>query len=200
MGEHIHGMLTDVMPAIYAGNRKALLEVENMDERVDILHGKTVEYIAKISKSALTEAQAAELMKLMEAVNSLENIGDIVETDLVGLGNKLIDENVKISAETRKVLLEIHAAVVKSVDGAVQAVSQGSELASQSVTNMKDEIGRLVNSAAVHEAKRLVAEEPNRLAAYTIEVDLIEKLRRIYYFAKRMAKTVTPELIREKSA
>jgi phosphate:Na+ symporter len=200
MGEHIQTMLRDVMPAIYAGDRKALLEVENMDERVDILHGKTVEYMGKISKSSLTESQTAELMRLMESVNSLENIGDIVETDLVGIGNKLIDEGVSISDETRKVLLEIHAAVVKSVDGAVQAVSQGSELASQAVTNMKDEIGRLVNSAAVHEAQRLVAEEPNRLAAYTIEVDLIEKLRRIYYFAKRMAKTVTPDLVLEKSA
>jgi phosphate:Na+ symporter len=37
---------------------------------------------------------------------------------------------------------------------------------------------------------RLVAAEPKRIPAYTIEVDIIEKLKRIYYFAKRMAKTV----------
>ena len=58
---------------------------------------------------------------------------------------------------------------------------------------MKEEIHQLMDSAALHQAKRLVAEEPNRLAAYTVEMDIIEKLKRIYYHAKRMAKTVLPE-------
>ena len=38
--------------------------------------------------------------------------------------------------------------------------------------------------------KRLVAQEPGRLPAYAIEVDVIEKLKRIYYYAMQMAKTV----------
>ncbi|UCH49012.1 MAG: Na/Pi cotransporter family protein, partial [Betaproteobacteria bacterium] len=134
------------------------------------------------------------------AVNNLENIGDIIETDLVGLGNKLIDEGVTISDTTSRVLRDIHSTVAKSVDAAIQAVSQDSEVAAQMVTNMKDDINRLTESAAMHEAKRLVAEEPNRIPAYTIEIDIIEKLKRIYYFAKRMAKTVTPEVLLEKSA
>jgi len=200
MGEHVDAMLTGVMPAIAGRDRAALQELQILDERVDALHASAIEYLGKISKGALTETQTKEFIKLMEAVNNLENIGDIVETDLVGLGNKLIDEGVIISAETQQVLNGIHATVSKSVDAAVQAVSQGSEVAAQSVTNMKDDINRLMDSAALHEAKRLVAEEPNRIPAYTIEMDIIEKLKRIYYFAKRMAKTVTPEVPLENSA
>ena len=55
---------------------------------------------------------------------------------------------------------------------------------------MKEEITDLADSAAAHQAQRLVAEEPNRIPAYTIEIDIIEKQKRIYYFAKRMAKSV----------
>lgn len=33
-----------------------------------------------------------------------------------------------------------------------------------------------------------------RLEAYSLEIDLIEKLKRIYYFAKRMAKDVIPDV------
>jgi len=197
MGEHVEAMLTGVMPAIVGRDRAALRELQILDERVDALHASTIEYLGKISKGALTETQTKEFIKLMEAVNNLENIGDVVETDLVGLGNKLIDEGVIISAETQHVLNGIHATVSKSVDAAVQAVSQGSEVAAQSVTNMKDDINRLMDSAALHEAKRLVTEEPNRIPAYTIEMDIIEKLKRIYYFAKRMAKTVMPEEVEE---
>lgn len=201
MGEHVQAMLAKVMPAIAAKDRTGLMELQAMDEFVDTLHAATVEYLGKISKRALSDTQTREFIKLMEAVNNLENIGDIIETDLVSLGNKLIDERVTISKMTQEVLREIHATVSRSVAAAVQAVSQGSEIAAQSVTSMKDEITRQTDSAALHEAKRLVAEEPNRIPAYTIEMDIIEKLKRIYYFAKRMAKTVVPEEIPlEKSA
>jgi len=88
------------------------------------------------------------------------------------------------------VLAGLHSAVTKAVMSAVQAVSQKNELAGRSVTAMKQEISRIADSAAAHEAQRLVAAEPNRIPAYAIEIDIIEKLKRIYYFAKRMAKTV----------
>ena len=200
MGEHAQRMLTQIMPAIADRNREALEAIQNMDDQVDILHGHTIEYLGKISKTALTDVQTKEFVNLMEAVNNLENIGDVIETDLVGLGNKLIDEGISISESTRQVLRDIHAAVSRSVDAAIQAVSQGSEVAAQVVTNMKDDITRLTESAAMHEIERLVAEEPNRIPAYTIEMDIIEKLKRIYYFANRMAKTVIPEIVLQKAA
>ena len=65
---------------------------------------------------------------------------------------------------------------------------------------MKGSISQLAESAAMHEIKRLVAEEPNRLATYTIEMDIIEKLKRIYYFAKRMAKTIDIEVEESEAA
>ncbi|MDH3694422.1 MAG: Na/Pi cotransporter family protein [Gammaproteobacteria bacterium] len=200
MGEHVQRMLTEVMPAITGRNREALEDIQNMDDQVDILHGHTIEYLGKISRTELTDNQTKEFVKLMEAVNNLENIGDVIETDMIGLGNKLIDEGISISESTKQVLSDIHTAVSKSVDAAIQAVSQGSEIAAQTVTNMKDDITRLTESAAMHEIERLVAEEPNRIPAYTIEMDIIEKLKRIYYFAKRMAKTVTPEIVLQKAA
>lgn len=190
MGERVQGMMSRIMPAILAGNRQTLREVERMDDAVDTLHGLILLYLAKISRLNLTEAQSKELLRLMEATNDLENIGDTIETNLVALGRARIDEGVSISQPTREVLNGFHDAVTRSVWAAVQAVSQKNLLAAQTVTSMKQEIARIADSAAVHEARRLVAAEPNRIPAYTIEIDIIEKLKRIYYFAKRMAKTV----------
>jgi phosphate:Na+ symporter len=193
IGDYVKSMLAKVMPAIASRDQDALTQIQNMDDSVDILHGSTVAYLGKVSKTRLSDLQTGEFIKLMEAVNNLENIGDIIETDLVTLGRKLIDEGVSISQPTQKVLMGLHAAVSRSVDAAIQAVAQGNEVAAQAVTSMKDEINDLTDSAALHEARRLVAEEPNRIPAYTIEMDIIEKLKRVYYFAKRMAKTVAPE-------
>jgi phosphate:Na+ symporter len=128
----------------------------------------------------------------MEAVSNLENIGDVIETNLVDLGYDRIDAGISISAPTRKVLTGFHRVIGKACDAAIQAVSQNNQQVAQTVLEMKQEISRLADSAAVHQAQRLVAEEPNRIPAYTIEIDIIEKQKRIYYFAKRMAKTVVP--------
>ena len=53
--------------------------------------------------------------------------------------------------------------------------------------------GSAEQSVVAHEARRLIASEPNRILAYTLEVEIIEKQKRIYYFAKRIAKTVAEE-------
>jgi hypothetical protein len=49
-----------------------------------------------------------------------------------------------------------------------------------------------VRAAGVHEAGRLVADEPHRVEAYRLETDLINSLNRIYYFTKRTAREVLP--------
>lgn len=193
MGERVQEMLKQILPAILKGNRESLSAVKEMDDEVDILYDQIIEYMGKISKLSLTDQQTAEFLKLMEAVGDLENIGDTVETNLVVLGNERIDAGVSISEPTRKVLTGFHKVVTKAFDQAVQAVSQNNETAARAVIAMKHEITDLANSAAAHQVERLVAEEPNRIPAYTIEIDIIEKQKRIYYFAKRMAKSVIPD-------
>ena len=193
MGDRVQEMLARILPAIIAGNRDSLAEVKAMDDAVDSLHAQIIDYLGKISRLTLTEAQTADLIRLMSAVNDLENIGDVIETNLVVLGNERIDQGLSISQPTREVLNGFHRAVTKSVWGAVQAVAQKNVLAAQTVMDMKQEINRIADSAALHQARRLVAAEPKRIPAYTIEMDIMEKLKRIYYFSKRMAKSVTGE-------
>jgi phosphate:Na+ symporter len=193
MGEQVSDMLSRIMPAIISGDRISLTAIRDLDERVDVLQAQILSYLGKISRLELTETQNEEFMRLMEAVNNLENIGDIVETNLVDLGLSRIDNNVSVSPPTQEVLNAFHRVVVDSVDTAIRAVAEKDPEAAASVIEMKDEISRIANSTAIHQAQRLVADEPNRIEAYTIEIDIAEKLQRIYYFAKRMAKTVPME-------
>ena len=200
MGERVQEMLEGIMSAIINADRTKLKKIAMIDDEVDILHGHIVTYLGRISRKALTEQQTEVLAKLMGANNDLENIGDVIETDLVYLGNEGIDKQVSISKETRDVLRKLHDVVTGTAKLAIDAVTENNQQAAQEVIAMKSDINHLMESAAMHESRRLVAEEPNRLAAYTLEIDIIEKLKRIYYFSKRMAKAVMPEEISENEA
>jgi len=197
VGSRVIEMLERIMPAILTGDRMSLRAVTRIDDEVDILHGHIVTYLGRISQKALTEEQTRELVHLMDAANNLENIGDIVETDLAYLGNQRIQQGVSISVATQAVLKKLHNVVMATVSLAIDAVAVNDPRAAQEIIAMKADIARLTDSAAMHETRRLVAEEPNRLAAYTVEMDVIEKLKRIYYHAKRMAKDVQPEEVKE---
>ena len=190
MGEKVQYMLDNIMPAILSGNGEMLSEIKQHDEEVDLLYEQIIEYMGKISKKSLSDNDMQEFLLLMSAVGDLENIGDIIETNLVDRGFERIDEGISISEPTREVLTSFHRVVRRAFEVAVQAVSQSSLEAAQAVIAMKQEIDDLADSAASHQANRLVVEEPNRIPAYTIEMDITEKLKRIYYYAESMAETV----------
>jgi len=200
MGDRVELMLEQIMPAILSGDQGSLRAVAKIDDEVDILHGHIITYLGQISQRSLTKEQTHDFINLMAAANDLENIGDVIETDLVHLGYERIEQEVSVSYSTRSILLELHHVVSGAVNMARNAVMENDQIAAQEVVAMKGDINRFMESAAMHQARRLVAEEPNRLAAYTLEMDIIEKLKRIYYFSKRMAKAVMPEETQERVA
>jgi phosphate:Na+ symporter len=157
---------------------------------VDQLHGHIVTYLGRISQESLDATQTEELMRLMEATNDLENIGDVLSRDLGDLAAKRTARGVSVSPQTREVLAAIHADVQRALSMALQAVTQKNVEAALVVTNMKPGMKHAAGQARRHEAARLVADEPGRLDAYRLETDIIESLTRIYYFTKRMARGV----------
>ena len=198
MGERVKVMLRDIIMAVTSADGVMLRNIARIDDEVDILHGHIVTYLGRISQKELTETQTRTLVNLMSATNELESIGDIIETDMVYLGYQGIEAQVSISEETRKVLHQLHHVVSNSTELAIDAVMENDQRAALEVIAMKADISRLMESAAMHQSRRLVAEEPNRLAAYTLEIDIIEKLKRIYYFSKRIAKAVVSEEVADK--
>ncbi len=193
LGDLVRRMFRAILPALVSGTEETLQEIQDMDTSVDLLHGQIVQYLGEISQTALTAGQTEEFIKLMATANDLENVGDVIETRLVHSGLRRIAEGITISATTTTVIREFHAAIGRALEWALHAVTQKNEEAARMVIDMKEEINRLADSAALHEAKRLVAKEPKRLPTYALEVDMLEDLKRVYYFCKRMAKVAVPE-------
>jgi len=190
MGEYVNRMLTKSMPAFLAGDRERVKEISEIDDKVDALYSQIVAYLGKVSSRPLMDAQTREISSLLSAANDLESIGDIIETDAVGLAEQCFASDVRISEATQQVLGGLHTTIAGSVERALQSVARNDVAAAQEVIAMKGEVQTEVELAEQHQAERLVADAPNRIAAYSVEMEVIEKLKRIYYFAKRMAKTV----------
>ncbi len=193
LGQHVKTMQEKILPAIVTGSTASLKRIRKMDDDVDALHGEIITYLGRISKKPLTEVQTLEFMDLMSAANNLENIGDVIETDMVDLGNKRIAQGVTISKGTQNLLSDLHDTVSSALELALAALAEKDPQRAQEVIAMKADFYRMTEEAALHGAQRLIAAEPKRLPAYSIEMDLIEKLKRIYYLARRTARLVVAE-------
>ncbi len=190
LGELVGTMLEAMLPAVLAGSRVVLAEVEQMDRQVDRLYRRIVDYLGAISRRDLGERETEELVQLMDAAVALENIGDIIESDLVRRGRDRIEAGVLVSEPTRGVIEDFHAQVVRGLREAVEALVEGDAERAQRVAERKPEIQRAAAAAARHGAARLIADEEKRVVTYAIETDILEDLRRVFYYAKRIAKGV----------
>jgi phosphate:Na+ symporter len=188
LGELVGRMLDSAMPAVVSGSREDLHTLEEMDADVDILHGHIVEYLAQISVGKLSTPQSNEVMGLMQTVNHLEQIGDIIETNMVKIGLQRIDEGVVVSEATLAVIRRYHGGVVRALEAAVQAASEEDREAALTVKHMKHDMAELAEDTARHEVGRLVASEPNRLRTFTREMEIIENLSRIYRLCRKIAR------------
>ena len=133
----------------------------------------------------------------MGTVNDLEHIGDVIEVNMVGLGEQRIEKGFKISQETQKVISTLHVVVSDALKASVRAVVEDDKDYAMRVLSMNEDMKRLALKADLHQAQRLASEDSGKFAAYSVEIEIIEKLKRIYYHAKRVAKTVVASAIDE---
>jgi phosphate:Na+ symporter len=192
-GSTVVRMVQSVHDTIITGHSEDLDHLRQMDNDVDALHGALVTYLGSLSQENLTQQQSERLHDYMAAANYIENIGDVIETDLVDIGQERLNRNIHISPSTQKVFRPLTQKVSWAVEKSIEALVSANPTLAGEVENAKEEINTLANQAERHLATRLTAEEPERLAIFRLESEIVEYLKRVYYFSKRIAK-VTIEI------
>lgn len=186
-------MMRGAFRTVIRGSTEQLRALEDLDDNVDILHGAMVTYLAQLSKENLSDRQSKQMHDYLAATNYIENIGDMIETNLVQAGRARLRANLQISEATEDVLGALNKEVTRATERAIRAIVSDDAAVAQEVADSKAEVNRLASRAEEHLSRRLVADEPNRLPAFRLESEIMEYLRRMYYFAKRIAKLVGPD-------
>jgi len=189
LGDHVGEMLTAALPAVVSGSKEDLQALAEMDADVDVLHGHIVRYLGKVGSGELTNEQSGTVLNLLLAANNLEQIGDIIETNLVTIGRRRIEEEVVVSEATKAIIKRYHDEVAQALKTAVQAVREEDQAAALQVKAMKQDMAHLAEETARHQVVRLIADEPNRMQTFTREMEVIENLSRIYRLCRKLAKT-----------
>ena len=184
-------MVKEIPVALDSDDKQKLKLVKKMDNEVDALHEIIIDFLGKLSKEELTSSESNLLQGYLSAANYIENIGDVVETNLYSLGKERLKFNGEFSRSSDEYLKPYFEKVILTLEAAIKSLTQGDLKKAKSVIESKSEVTELADRALDHLSNRLHKEKDLELSEFRIQTDVIENFRRIYYLAKRLAKVVS---------
>jgi phosphate:Na+ symporter len=189
MGELAEGMLAKVKPAIQARN---LSELSQQHDQVVVLRDAVLAYLQHVGRAELSDVESDEHARLVAATGEIENLSAAISRDLTPLAQTLKEANIAASKETFALLERLFQTVQESAHSAVQALVSRDERAAQAVVASRDAILELTADLHRQQAARLAQDDPDRLLKHRLQLEIIDKLRRIYSVAEHMAISVLP--------
>jgi phosphate:Na+ symporter len=190
MGQYVVGMLQQAPDAIVQGTRTDLKCLTDSDDNVDALSEAIVDYIRRLAMAGLSESEVRRGQDYLSIADKLESMGDLIEMNLAAQGLHRIEHELKFSEQTVQALTPLYDAVMQALRDALKALAQEDRQLARKVIARKPEIQELADHASAHLARRLTTDEPNRVAVFRVESDIISQIKRLYYYAKRIAKTI----------
>ncbi len=183
-------MVREGLQASINGTRATLDAVRARDNRIDALHGQIVAYLSRLSSAEIGEPYSRAVLHSISVANYIENIGDIIETDLARDGITRIENNLVISNETVPKLEALHAKALNSFETAIGLIGEPDPDKARTLIDTKPEFQREVEAFRAHLAQRLGTDEPRRVETYRLESNMLEYLNRIYILARRIARII----------
>lgn len=184
-------MVKEIPVALDSDDKQKLKLVKKMDNEVDTLHEIIINFLGKLSKEELTSSESNLLQGYLSAANYIENIGDVVETNLYTLGKERLKADQEFSEKLDEFTKPYFEKVISCLDEAIKSLTEGDLQKAENVIESKSEVTSLADNALDHLSSRLHREKDLELSEFRIQTDVIENFRRIYYLAKRLAKVVS---------
>lgn len=190
MAERVLPMLRRGVHLAMDGNAQELSELSRMDSEVGMLHGPILDYLRKLSRRDLSSSEADLLNHYLAIASYYESIGDNLKLHLIHVGRKRLHEELVVGEKTRELIEELVDKLVNLLEEATHAVTRMDKKAARSVFKAKSEISEMTATIERHVVRRMAADAPMRRLAYQTETELVEALKRVYYFTKRISKVV----------
>ena len=198
LGGLVKSMIDRSLDAVLAGSESDAAALSRADDDVDRLYEEIIRYLGKLSQTALISPQPQYLQNFVGIANYMENIGDVVEKDLLAIIGKRMRKRLVISESTGAELRALAEEVSQAFEQALIVVETGDPDDALDVQESKAAVAALAEEATAHIAKRLVADEPNRLENFQIETEIIETYKRFNTLTRRIARQAV--VVRETDA
>ncbi len=188
LGGMVRATLAQSLQVVTRGRKEDVARIVLADEDLDTLYAEVIRFLGRLSQKDLIKKQPQQLSGFVGIANYLENIGDVVEKEMMPVANKRMQADLTISAVTMEKLRPLHEEVCRSFDMALSALETGAREPALDAIESKSTVKELAEAATAHVARRLVVDEPKRMESFQICTDIIEHYQRINTYVRKIAR------------
>jgi phosphate:Na+ symporter len=179
MADHVRTMLREAHRAFKAGDLSLCEQIQQQDDKVDLLNNEIKSFITKLSEQALSPEESRREIALLAFANELESIGDIIDKNLIELAKKKISLGVEFSKEGWIELDEFFQKVLENFEIAVSAFASQDRILAAQLLRHKQHLGELERDLRNRHFHRLHAGLIESIETSAIHLDVLTNLKRI---------------------
>jgi phosphate:Na+ symporter len=179
MADHVRTMLRDAHRAFRESSETLCDEVQQHDDKVDLLNNEIKGFITKLSEQALNVEESRREIGLLAFANELESIGDIIDKNLIELARKKITLNVDFSKEGWVELEEYFTKVLENFEIAISAFASQDRVLAEQLLRHKHFINDRERELRNRHFHRLHAGLIESIETSAIHLDVLTNLKRI---------------------
>jgi phosphate:Na+ symporter len=153
--------------------------IQEKDDQVDTLDREIKHYLTKLSHQGLTDEQSKREIGILAFVNNMENIGDIVDRNLMDLARKKLGKGVRFSEPGMKEIVLLHRKVFQNLELAISAFASGDPTLANQVLERKLEISQTERKFRQAHIQRLHDGYRESIDTSEIHLDVLTNLKRI---------------------
>lgn len=191
IGHRVLKMLNGIGPAFLSSHTEKLKLVKKQGKDIDRLAELVISYLRKAGRGSLTDSDEKQLNALISAINQLKIIAELIDTELVSMGLQRASKKLLMSEPTRAILEKLQHNIYDSLNLCINGLEEYNQDTARNVYSRKNKIKTLSNRANRHLLERLQDDAPDRMDLYSIEISVVEQLRRIHYAVKQLSKNVS---------
>jgi phosphate:Na+ symporter len=179
MGDVAQAMLRDAVVVLRSNNQELLEDVERRDDQLDYLEREIKLFLSRLGRETMNSDLARKEIGLISFIGNLENIGDIIDKNLMELARKKLYQGRRFSEAGEAELVEFHALVSKNLERAIAGFAANDRSLAQEVLDQRPAIRQRERELRDSHLMRLRRGLAESLETSEIHLDVLTNLKRI---------------------
>jgi phosphate:Na+ symporter len=179
MADVTQGMLRDALSAFQSDNLGVIENVEKRDDQLDFLEREIKLFLARLGREAMGSDLSRKEIGMISFIGNLENIGDIIDKNLMELARKKYYQGRRFSEAGWAEIQEFHGLVSKNLERGIAAFAANDQTLAQEVLDQRPLMRSRERELRESHLGRLRAGLAESLETSEIHLDILTNLKRI---------------------
>lgn len=179
MADVLRGMLEGFRDALDKPDRRQIDEIKRADDILDSLNGAIKTYLISLDPGALSEQDNQRVTEILTFVTNIEQAGDIIDRNLLGLASKRMKRGLAFSRRGKQELLDLADSLIANTQQAASLFVTGDARAARILANEKEAFRQSEDSGTLAHFERLRSGRVETAETSALHLDLLRDMKQV---------------------